>query len=133
MSFVFEIDPQQGLICKRGRGEVDAEGFCAQLVAETTHPDFRPGLRKIVDYDLLRPSFSASGIRKIADQVRDLEDRVGTAQWAIVSDDDVVYGLTRMFMAVSEGSRIEVNVFRDMERARAWLRLPDDYRCPFVA
>ncbi len=132
MPFEHEIDKKNGILCKHGTGEVSDEDFRAQLVAEANDPSFRPGLLKIADYQHLKPSWGSEGVRRIAATVRELEDRIGDTRWAIVSNNNVVYGLTRMFIAVTEGSRVEVGVFRDIQDARTWLGLPGDYRCPLA-
>ena len=132
MAFEFEIDTTEGIMCKRGTGSVTVDDIHAQLAAEMEHPDFKPGLRRLVDYRFLEPRLSAEDVEAIAATMGRLQDRFGSARWAIVTNSDLVYGLTRMYMAFSDDSPIEVSVFREMDAARDWLGLPEGYCCPLV-
>ena len=63
-----------------------------------------------------------------ADQVRQLVDRAAgmmrsgeLGPIAIVTGNDVVYGMSRMYSMRAEGIGVRARVFRDMESAAAWL------------
>ncbi len=133
MSFVYEIDMVAGVLCKRGVGEVTADDLRKQLMEELQHPDFHPGLDKIMDYRRLHPRLSLDELEGLALTVRQFESVIGDSRWAVVTDLDVVYGQMRKFITLLEGTKIQVKVFRGMEEAKAWLGLADDYQCPLVA
>jgi hypothetical protein len=48
-------------------------------------------------------------------------DTGGSARVAIVTDVDVVYGLSRVFEVYRQSNDVEVRVFRDSEEAERWL------------
>ena len=49
---------------------------------------------------------------------------------ALVAPKDAVYGLLRMFQALSEGQNLDVQVFRTIEEAVEWLEVPADLIAP---
>ena len=50
---------------------------------------------------------------------------------AVVVDDDVAFGIVRMYMAYSDDVPVRINVFRDLDGARTWLDMPAEYELPF--
>ena len=45
---------------------------------------------------------------------------------AVVTGHDFVFGMARMYQALTDHHSHEVTVFRDMDEARAWLKLPPE-------
>jgi hypothetical protein len=41
---------------------------------------------------------------------------------ALVANNDLTFGLSRVFLSCREDSNCEVNVFRDLDQAKEWLR-----------
>ena len=132
VSFVYEIDMASGVLCQRGVGEVTADDFRNQLMEEIWHPDFHPGLDRIVDYRRLHPCLSLEEIERLATTVRRLGPVIGDSRWAVVTDLDLVHDLMFKLIAFCEGTRVEAKVFRNMDEAKAWLGLKKDYQCPLV-
>ncbi len=132
MSFVYKIDVAAGILCKRGVGEVTAYDLRKQFREEMRHPDFHPGLDRIMDYRQLHPRLSLDELSGLAHTLRGFEPVLGDCRWAVVTDLDVVYGQMRKFITLLEGTKIQVKVFWGMEEAKAWLGLADDYQCPLV-
>jgi hypothetical protein len=65
---------------------------------------------------------SASAVRELATFIK--SDTVPSFRAAIVVDQDVHFGLTRMFEMLSEQPGVEKRVFRDYDQAREWLTQP---------
>jgi hypothetical protein len=47
----------------------------------------------------------------------------GVTKWPIIAADDLTFGLTRMYMALTEDYHVTTNVFRDAIKADDWLGL----------
>jgi hypothetical protein len=47
---------------------------------------------------------------------------IGRARWGLVVSDPASYGMGRMAEALSEGTSIELRVWRDLAEAEAWVR-----------
>jgi hypothetical protein len=82
---------------------------------------------QLVVWDIRRGSLSgmtAENMRMIISAGAPFAHRRRNGRTAIVSTQDVDFGLSRMFQAIAELQHIpfEVEVFRDMELAMAWLR-----------
>ena len=132
MSFVYKIDMAAGVLCKRGVGEVTADDLRKQLMEEIGHPDFHPGLDKILDYRRLQLCLSLAEVEELALIFRRFGQVIGDSRWAVVSDLDQVHDLMWKFIGFFNSARVQVKVFRDFEQARAWLGLAEDFQCPLV-
>ncbi|NNL65011.1 MAG: hypothetical protein HKP30_02085 [Myxococcales bacterium] len=42
------------------------------------------------------------------------------SRWAFIADQDIVFGLSRMYQLLREEAPYEIRVFREMEPAREW-------------
>jgi hypothetical protein len=60
---------------------------------------------------------------------------IGMRRLAIVTESDVVYGMARMYQMLAENNAGVIQLFRDLEGAKAWLEseLEDLGRDPGVA
>ena len=59
-------------------------------------------------------------IRRVAEHLGPFSGRIG-GRAAVVASSDVHFGLSRLGSVYSEGVGVEVQVFRDVESAAAWL------------
>ena len=68
----------------------------------------------------------AAEIAKLADYAKRTDAKWGVTKWAFIAADDLTFGLTRMFMAMTEDYDVTTQVFRDDIRADGWLGLAVD-------
>jgi hypothetical protein len=95
-------------------------GFVSDLVAS---PEFRPGMAVLVDHsDLDATTLSAGDVRRFADVVVRLDDRIGAAKVAILVPNALVFGFARMYELAAESAQVRSRVFYSREDALAWLR-----------
>jgi hypothetical protein len=125
MPIHYRIDRKHDVIFVVGEGDLalaDVAAYCRGVVEE---PDYRPGLNELVDFrGVTYESVSSADLRKLREVNRALSDKVGSSRLAYVVSDDLGFGLGRMFMALSDDSKIEHRVFRELAEARKWLGLP---------
>jgi hypothetical protein len=86
-------------------------------------PDFREGLYLVADLRGSDSVITGDDVRRIAVHARDTDAAWGVTKWAIIAGDDLAFGLSRMFGALTDEHRITTRVFRDVETADDWLGL----------
>jgi hypothetical protein len=96
----------------------------AYLVAVPKEPAFRPGMPSLVDCRKVKALLSPDELRLIAADVAQMSPAPAPGRCAVLAATDVVFGLVRMYEAYSEGSPVEVRVFRAVDEAMAWLTGP---------
>ena len=67
--------------------------------------------------------FSINDIERIAYQDRQNEPLFDKSKCAVVAKEDLTYGLSRMWEAMSAGTRLTTEVFRDINDAVHWLSM----------
>ena len=124
----YTIHPESGLLYVWAEGHLRSSDILAYLQAVEADPDFEAGLRVLTDlrrvdhYDL-----DPDDIRTVAAANAGLHESLPPGRrLALVSPKDAVYGLLRMFQALSEGQNLNVQVFRTIEEAVEWLEVPAD-------
>lgn len=116
------IDAEAGIIHTILSGEVGASDIIEAIEALFRHPDYRPGMIGLADLRSYTWRAETSDIKRIAQFMIANGDTIGRSRTAIVVSDDYSYGMSRMYEAFADASPIEVDVFRDMDEAVAWLR-----------
>jgi len=76
--------------------------------------------RASLGYDASSADLRSLGLQSIGFGERFVGGRV-----AMIADQDLAFGLGRMFEAYTQKSRFEFRVFRDPDKARAWLLSPE--------
>ena len=87
---------------------------------------FRPGLNMFVDFRGCTTAMGWWHVRNIAAFSRQWESVWGHSKWALAVSSDLVYGLARIYTAMSNQGDVKSRVFRDVEAARAWLKTKVD-------
>ena len=122
MAIEYTIDRNAGLILTRASGTLtDAEllTFKRQL---TSDPDFRPGMKELSDVrNVQRFEVTSHGITCLVGQDQADGPKILGHRLAIVATDDAIFGMARMYQALTEKTMQNVRVFRDVGQAKAWL------------
>jgi len=63
---------------------------------------------------------TADEVGKLADYAKRTDAKWGVTKWAIIAADDLTFGLTRMYMALTEDYHVTTNVFGDAIKADDW-------------
>jgi hypothetical protein len=115
-----EIDIDRELVLTRPSGEVTAAEVEKHYRDLGTDPRFRRHFKQLIDLTQYtgRP-YDAADVRGLA------EEHVfapGVPR-AVVTASDATFGMSRMWAIQSELVGQKIQVFRDMEAAKAWLAL----------
>ena len=81
-------------------------------------PQFRSDFRQLVDMRELTEIRVGSGVIRDASRNQFFEPGV---RRAVVANSDASFGMARMYAIASENSGQTIEVFRDMDAAKAWL------------
>ena len=122
MPVAYYIDPERKLVLVKGHGTLcfdDLLDFRAKLVND---PLFHSGMKELADF---RPvddyDFTNEGFLRFLDQEKKYIDLLRDYLIAIVTDNNLHYGFARMYMAKMNELTPNVQVFRNVEVAKAWL------------
>ena len=123
MAFSYRIDKADQLITATALGDVSFQDYRAMLAVMIEDPDFDPEYDRLWDMRQGSPTLSCDEVRGVAKVVANV---VGGRRAAIVAPGDVAYGLSRMYSVFLEDAGIDVQPFRTIDEATAWLQTPAD-------
>jgi hypothetical protein len=107
------------------RGEMTVEGNQAWLAELVGDPRWRPGMKTLVDGTGLEPAtFAATDVRAVAATTVCQDESWGAGCSAVVVSNDVIYGLLRVWQAVTAEMEWQTDIFYTHEEALAWLADP---------
>lgn len=95
----------------------DLHGLIRSLLAD---PALVPGMRGLYDSSSAEPDITVLQLAEVAGEVRQLLNR-GLGRIAIVAQSQVTYRVAKTFTVLAQAIGIEVDVFRELPEAEAWL------------
>lgn len=84
-------------------------------------PGFRPNLKAIADCRKATTRMTGKEIQKLASYAQKTDPLWGDSKWAILASSDLVYGLSRMYSALTTDYDVQTHVFRTVDEAKDWL------------
>ncbi len=122
MPITYEVDRGTSLVRSRATGVVTLEELRQHVERLANEPALRGPLREIWDgRDVERFTLTAAEIRGLVEHTHLLRRRIGELCVAIVSNDDVIYGLGRLAQVAAEFLPVELRPFRDIDAAERWM------------
>jgi hypothetical protein len=100
----------------------DLHGLIRSLLAD---PAFVPGLRALYDASDAEPDITVLQLAEVAGEVRQLLSR-GLSRIAIVAHSPATYRVAKTFTVLAQAIGIDVDVFRELPEAEAWLAENND-------
>lgn len=95
----------------------DLHGLIGSLLAD---PALGPGLRGLYDASDAEPDITVLQLAEVAGEVRQLLNR-GLGRIAIVAKSQATYRVAKTFTVLAQAIGIDVDVFRQLPEAEAWL------------
>lgn len=118
---VFE-DAAAGIVEVRVRGGLTAE-LLEKAVGSLLDDEGKfKANRRIWDFRETENELAAELVRQLSGVARSRD--AGPSRVAIVTDNDAVFGMSRMWVTHRETPEVAGNVFRDINEARDWIRRP---------
>src|ERR1700682_1325321 len=95
----------------------DLRGLIRSLLAD---PGFVPGLRALYDARYAEPDITVLEVAGVATEVKKLQNR-GLGRIAVVAASETTYRVAKTFSIIARAIGIDVDVFKDLAPAPAWL------------
>jgi len=121
MTVEFRIDREDRIVYGVIKGEVDVNEVLAGLEDVISRDDYEPELDGITDLRDMRWESDQGDLRRLVHFLIEHREKIGKSRSAVVVSSDRAYGMTRMFEVFSEQAPIKVRVFRDFDKAKAWV------------
>ena len=119
MPIRYSIDPIHGRLLTRADGVVTFHDINAHLDVEQRNRDLdRP---ELVDARGATTDLTTEQVRRLVHRAADMLRLVDLGPTAIVTTNDVLYGMARMYSVFAEGVGAAADVFHDAESAKRWL------------
>ena len=131
MPFILKSDDALGCIFIRWRGTFSYEEGVAHYREIARYESFRQGSHLFHDVRLADVNVPVSEIREVARAESPKVKSDNVRKVAVLAQSDLGFGMMRMLAAMRERPGLILNVYRDLEDAKAWLGLPADLGDPF--
>jgi len=132
MSCVFKCDETLGCIFVQWHGTFSRKGADAYSRDVAKLSGFHAGMNFFHDMRKADMKVSGSVIRDAARVESPPSNSGAVRKGAILVSSDVGFGMMRMLATFRERPGLDLDVFRDLEEAKAWLGLPAEIGDPFV-
>jgi|TARA_B100000315_G_C14592187_1_gene596532 hypothetical protein len=136
MPYTIFIDPAVNCVFTKLAGDFDLDNREQSLEMVLNHPDFKIGMNMLRDArDLTYPEEATfKYISEIAEEkLRKYDESFGNCRWATVVADARSYAILHQFVITGRfnKSKVERKPFRDIEAAKEWLGIPENYEIKF--
>ncbi len=131
MPYILRSEDALGCIFIRWSGTFSYEEGAAYYREIAGYESFQQGSHLFHDIRLVDVNVPAVEIRKVATAASPKVDANIVRKVAILTSSDFSFGMMRMLALMRERPELVLNVFRDIEEAKAWLGLPADLGDPF--
>jgi uncharacterized protein (DUF2164 family) len=119
------INKEENLRIHKIKGELTLEILLRELGNIYSNQEFREDMNSLWDIrEAEVNSFSAEHVEKVKDLVTNHWGTSGKSKSALVVSKDIAFGLSRMYeVFIEQDTKSRVMVFRDYEKAKAWVKL----------
>jgi hypothetical protein len=131
MPYIFKSDDVLGCIFIRWSGTFSSEEGAAHYREIVEYEGYQKGSHLFHDVRLVNADVPSPEIHKMARGGPQNADPNIARKVAILAPSDLGFGMMRMLASMRERPGLTLNVFRDLEEAKAWLELPTDLGDPF--
>ena len=131
MPYILKSEDALGCIFIRWRGTFSYEEGAAHYREVAEFESFQQGSHIFHDVRLVNIDVPASEIQSVAKAASPKVTANTVRKVAILTSSDLGFGMMRMLALMRERPELVLNVFRDLEEAKAWLGLPAELGDPF--
>lgn len=121
MAHSIRILDNLGLVVLRYWGDVTYEEIREVFDEWVRLPGFLPHLKALIDFRQATTQVSGDEVQKLAAYAHQTDALWGDTKWAVLAPSDVIYGLSRMYSALTVDYDVKTHVFRTPEEANDWL------------
>ena len=131
--WVISVDEPSKCILVKWGGHPTLDDSRAYFDALARLPAFQAGAHMFNDLRALAPDLPTALFRQAGRYAPSTPDPEAGQKLALLVSTDVAFGLMRVFATYRRRRGLEVDVFNDLEEAKAWLGLPAAIGDPFEA
>jgi hypothetical protein len=102
-------------------GALDIEEIYDAINRAIDDPDFEQGYDILSDHTGIDTALTRQQVLLTASHLETLTDHLAGTKWAVVTEKDASYGMMRMLSVFLEAVPIQLEVFRSLDEAEAWL------------
>jgi hypothetical protein len=124
MPISIRYDPNQNVLYSDATGEISLEDIMSYY-SEIERMDLKPQYSVLADYSGASADINYDDVTNMASRRQSISQKAGAIKIAVVSKNDLAFGLGRMYQSLIDNENIEVNVFRDRGKAEQWLGIKD--------
>jgi len=121
MKFEYEVEPATGWGCVTISGEVGVDEVCRLLGAAWSDPRYSGVERALWNFLDAYTAMRLDDLERLTQWIMQNKHGRGARVIAIVAEDDLIFGVGRMFDAIQSEFGWKVGIFRTEAAARAWL------------
>ena len=126
MPITYRIDKNLGVVFSAATGILTDTSLLRHKDRVVNDPDFSEGFVELADMRAMeRFVLVPESIESFAAKDKALSDRLKDYRLAIVVTGEYLYGVALQYRALTKPTVPGVEVFREMEKARAWLGLEE--------
>lgn len=125
MPITYSISAEERRINAIATGIIRADNLHGLIRSLLADPAFVPGLRALYDASDAEPDITVLQLAEVAGYVRQLLSR-GLGRIAIVASSPATYRVAKTFTVLAQAIGIDVDVFRELPEAEAWLAENND-------
>lgn len=122
MGITYTISREQRLIRASATGIIRAADLHGLIKSLLAVPNLTAGCRILYDSRLGEPDVTVLELAEVAGEVRQLLNR-GVGRIALVAQSQTTYRVEKTFSVLVRAIGIDVEVFREVEAAEAWLEI----------
>ena len=125
MPITYAISGEERLIKAFATGIIRADDLHGLIRSLLADPGLVPGLRALYDASAAEPDITVLQLAEVAGEVRQLLNR-GLGRIAIVAQSQATYRVAKTFTVLARAIGIDVDVFKELPVAEAWLAEDND-------
>jgi hypothetical protein len=125
MPITYTISREQNRVTALATGIIRADDLHGLTRALLSDPGLVPGLRGLYDSRFAEPDITILQLAEVAGEVRQLLNR-GLGRIAIVAQSQNTYRVAKTFTVLARAIGIDVDVFKELPGAEAWLAENND-------
>lgn len=120
MPITYTISPQEQMIRAFAKGIITAADLHGLVKSLLDDPALEKGMRGLYDSRFGEPDITVMQLAEIAGEARKLVNR-GLGRIALVAASETTYRVEKTFTTLARALFMDVDVFRDLKEAEAWL------------
>lgn len=124
MPIKYKIIGSKKLVYVSGEGEISLDDLLNHIKELAVNPEYIAPMKKLVDYRrALTMGPGNEDLKIFIDKMSSYKDIFKGEKCAIVVNNDLDFGISRVYGAKIELSNMDTNVFRDFTKALNWLEI----------